>query len=121
MYTYDMYRLTDMPREELLEKVRAKLKNTVPVPEVEGFKPDYATAKGVLFLCENSDAVTDRMRAVQVFAEAGHTVILVVPEGLSGPATEAWDFLPDPLKAKVKIMPIQRTAERNVVPPKGRK
>jgi len=120
MYTYDMYRLTDMPREELLEKVKAKLKGEVEPPEVGGFKPDFATAKGVLFLCENSDQVTARMRAVQLFAEAGHTVVLVVPEGLSGPATEAWDFLPKPLQAKVKIMPIQRTAERTVTNPQGR-
>lgn len=105
MYTYGMYRLNEVGREEILARLKQKITRLVePLPEVEGHRPDLASTKKVYFVAENAEAMARSMAAVRVFAQHGHGVILAIPEQIRDTATEAWDYLPDPEKQRVRIL-----------------
>lgn len=106
MYTYDMYRLVEVSREWLLEQVRARLKNPLEPPQLGGRQADLATASTLFYVAETSALVAELMPPITEAVQAGWTVVLVVPEPFRDSAGEAWDYLPDAIKPKVKIMPL---------------
>lgn len=106
MYTYDMYRLVDVSREQLLERLRARVKRRDDPPVVGGRRADLASGERLFFVAESAEVMAGLMPVLQAGAEAGHTMVLVVPEPFKDPAGEMWDYLPAPLKPRVKILPI---------------
>lgn len=106
MYNYNLYRLIDTTREKLREQVAGRLAQMVEPPLLGGFRPDLATSKRVFFIAEDSDRIAACAPALNLYAEAGHEVILAVPEPLKEAGAEAWSYLPDHLRARVKVLPV---------------
>ncbi|MBF0611717.1 MAG: hypothetical protein G8345_02720 [Magnetococcales bacterium] len=105
MYTYGMYRLNTCSREDILTRLREKIAKCQDIlPQVDGYQPDLATSKRVYFAAESPDRIAQCMAAIRAFAHAGQEVVLAVPDMLKDTAAEAWDYLPDDERARVRIL-----------------
>lgn len=106
MYNFNLYRLTELPLEELRQRVLDRIKHPVTPPIVAGHQADLASAQHVFFLAEDSDRIAATTQALLAFAQEGHQCIWAVPEPLKENAREALSYFPPGLYERVRILPV---------------
>ncbi|MBF0284568.1 MAG: hypothetical protein HQL51_08930 [Magnetococcales bacterium] len=103
-YTHDMYRAASLSRDDLLARVKEKIRQPQALEPLDGVSADLAGDGRQFFVAENSDRLVEQMKTVSAFAQAKRRVVLAVPHQIKDSALQIWDYLPAAEQEEVRIL-----------------